>query len=135
MTSRSLYGETYVRREAAASARAICSAMPGSSSTRRIGAPFARKASSLAGEALAGITISPSTPSAAIATAMALAWLPVEEVTTPAARCSAVRHSSALNAPRALNDPLTWVLSSFSQTSAPVWVDRACAYSSGVSRT
>jgi hypothetical protein len=45
--------------------------------------------------------------------------LPVEAVTTPRARWLTGIVRMRVTAPRTLNDPVTWVFSSFNHTSAP----------------
>ncbi|SST07683.1 Uncharacterised protein [Klebsiella pneumoniae] len=58
-------------------------------------------------------------PSKRAERAMAWAWLPEENATTPAARCSAENRDSALKAPRNLNAPMRCRFSHLKKTSAP----------------
>ena len=70
----------------------------------------ARSAADMAGEAAAGM------PARRAAQAMPSAWLPVEAVTTPSGFPAMV---TAASAPRTLNDPVGWKVSSFSSTPSP----------------
>src|ERR1700733_11239924 len=54
---------------------------------------------------------------------------------TPRSRSASVSNASRLAAPRSLNAPVTWRLSSFSTTSAPVARDTASLGSAGVCNT
>ena len=58
-------------------------------------------------------------PSSRAASAVPWAWLPDENATTPARRCSGLNLDSALNAPRNLNAPMRCRFSHLKKTSAP----------------
>jgi len=54
-----------------------------------------------------------------MAYATAAPWLPVDAVTTPSARWLTGVVRMRFTAPRTLKEPVTWVFSSLSHTSAP----------------
>ena len=62
------------------------------------------------------MTTRQSIPSAAAPQASACAWLPAEIPITPRAFSSALSEASLLRTPRALNEPVLWKSSAFSQT-------------------
>ena len=75
----------------------------------------------------------PSTPEWRAAVAIASPWLPAEAVVTSTTDGrSSFNRRSALAAPRILNDPVAWTISSFSQISAPVASDSQGDRTSGV---
>src|SRR5487761_2158340 len=82
-----------------------------------------------------GITRVAATPSRAAWRATAWAWLPADIAITPRARSSAVSSVSRLAAPRSLNAPVTWRLSSLSATSAPAARETASETKVGVRST
>ncbi len=82
-----------------------------------------------------GITIVAGTPRSFACRATACAWLPADMAITPRARSSVLNEASRLAAPRSLNAPVTWRLSSFSTTSAPVAADTAWLATVGVRTT
>src|SRR5438445_112392 len=72
-------------------------------------APKARVAATLAGFASSGMRINAGSPTVAAASATACAWLPELTAMTPFGRSPASSSdSTALNAPRGLNEPVTW---------------------------
>src|SRR5207245_18851 len=72
-------------------------------------APKARVAATLAGFASSGMRINAGSPTVAAASATACAWLPELTAITPFGRSTASSSdSTALNAPRGLNEPVTW---------------------------
>ncbi len=75
-------------------------------SYRTISAPYPRVAASFIAGVSRGITMVAETPSNRADSATACAWLPDENVITPAVRSAAVSCASALNAPRILKEPL-----------------------------
>lgn len=72
------------------------------------------------------------TPCSLEASAIACAWLPDENVTTPAARCSGVRRAMALKPPRNLNAPMRWKFSHLKNSEAPAMASAVVEVSTGV---
>src|SRR5262252_5408328 len=75
-----------------------------------------RRLASFAEDVLAGTTTVAEIPSRCAAQATPSAWFPLEAVTTPVSPPAAVR---AARAPRTLNEPVGWKLSSLSRTFSP----------------
>src|SRR6266704_52085 len=75
-----------------------------------------RRLASFAGEAVTGTTTVAGNPSRCAAQATPSAWLPLDAVTTPSPPPATDRAASA---PRTLNEPVGWKLSSLSRTPAP----------------
>src|SRR5687767_10742663 len=78
------------------------------------------------------MTIVAGIPSNFAASAIAWAWLPEENETTPARRWSGSNWESALKAPRNLNAPTRWKFSHLKNTSAPTRWSAACERNTGV---
>ena len=85
-------------------------------------------AATFAALALAYITTRQSIPSAAAPQARAWAWLPAEIPITPRAFSSGLSEASLFSTPRALNEPVFWKSSAFSQMLSP----RVCEVNVGV---
>ena len=71
-------------------------------------------------------------PSSRADRAIACAWLPEENATTPALRCAGSKHESALNAPRNLKAPMRWKFSHLKKSRAPVSSSAVRELSTGV---
>jgi len=76
--------------------------------------------------ACSGMTMVEPTPMRVAARATPCAWLPADAVTTPAACSSSESVAMRLVAPRILNEPVRWKVSSFRWTSAPVIAENVC---------
>ena len=113
----------------ARAARSVSSNVPRTATSR---APTALACASFpSATAPAGSRISAVSPARAAYAAADAAVLPVDAHTTPVAP-SATARDTATVIPRSLNDPVGFMLSSFSQRSTPSSLDSASACTSGV---
>mmetsp|Transcript_9339 Transcript_9339/g.22111 ORF Transcript_9339/g.22111 Transcript_9339/m.22111 type:complete len:226 (+) Transcript_9339:1223-1900(+) len=76
-------------------------------------APKARQRETFAKGARVGMSTVTGMPICLPCHASASAWLPADAAITPILRCSSLRHSSALRAPRSLKLPVNWRSSCF----------------------
>jgi hypothetical protein len=84
-------------------------------------APVASMRRALPSGTDSGVYTVAGTSSSAAAVATASPWLPPDAVTTRSGRAD----SNAFNAPRTLNEPVSWSCSSFSTTGRPSTVARS----------
>ena len=82
-----------------------------------------------------GMTIVAAMPSNFACRATAWAWFPADMATTPRARSASLSSASRFAAPRSLNAPVAWRLSSFNTTSAPVAAETTALARLGVRNT
>jgi hypothetical protein len=106
----------------------------GSPGTRSISAPFAAIRASFGSAADSGTNTLAGTPRSDAARATAAPWFPVDAATTPLARSASGIVRSLFSAPRNLNEPVTWSVSSFRRTPVPSSTPSHDASTRGVSR-
>eukprot|EP00967_Tisochrysis_lutea_P056862 scaffold71965_cov30-Tisochrysis_lutea.AAC.1 len=95
-------------------------------------APNARAFSCLATGVPSGTTMVHLSPLPAAAAATAAAWLPLEWAATPACARSSESASTALSAPRSLNEPVACKCSALKKREQPASRSRASERSTGV---
>src|SRR6185312_3122177 len=132
MTAASSYGWTKMswRSCARCSAWAAASARVSPCSTTSAPQPAVRL--TLVAGVKRGITMVAATPANWACRATACAWLPADMAMTPRARSPSESKARRLAAPRSLKAPVTWRLSSFRTTSAPIARDTVSLETVGV---